>query len=131
MVGPPSGQRTRAAYFLCQTIATAAWWLVVVMSPEWRKWFAFGDDGRSLWPFLPADLVFWCAGSLALSYGEWCRASWTPALRLVVCGGLGCSVLHAAALATLCGAGWVGVLFMFVALGVTVWLTWSATWFRS
>lgn len=124
---PPIGRTVRAAYFVVQALATVVWWLAVCVSPEWRAWFAFGDDVRSLWSFLPGDLVFWFVGSLAVGHGEWHGNGWTSPLRWVLCGALASSVLHAAALAALSGAGWPGVLLMAPALGITVCLTWSAT----
>lgn len=78
-------------------------------------------------PFLAADLVFWCLGSLAVAWGEWRRAAWTAALQFVLCGALGGSLLHALVLAARSGAGWSGVLVMLPALVATVWLTWSST----
>lgn len=77
-------------------------------------------------PFLVADLVFWCLGSLAVAWGEWQGATWTASLRSALCGALGCSLLHAVVLAARSGAGWSGVLVMLPALVVTVWLTWSS-----
>ena len=78
-------------------------------------------------PFLAADIVFWCLGSWAAAWGEWRRAAWAVALRFVLCGALGGSLLHAAVLAARSGAGWSGVLVMLPALVATVWLTWSST----
>ena len=118
----PSG-----AYFALQGIATLGWWTLVAASPAWRRWFAFGDDGASLVPFLAADLVFWCLGSLAVAWGEWRRAAWTAALRFVLCGALGGSLLHALVLAARSGAGWSGVLVMLPALVATVWFAWYST----
>jgi hypothetical protein len=117
----------RAAYFSLQAATTIVWWLLITTSSDWRSRFAFGDDGELLWSFLPSDLVFWCLGSLAVAYGEWRGETWTPALRWVVCGALGCTVLHSAGLATLTGAGWIGVWLMLAAFIVTFWLAWSAT----
>lgn len=131
MAFPTNDRRVRAGYFVLQALATLGWWLVITASPEWRAWFAFGDDGRSLWSFLPGDLLFWCTGSLAVGHGEWHGCRWTAGACGVLCGALACSVLHAATLATLSGAGWYGVLLMLPALGITCWLAWSARCSRS
>jgi hypothetical protein len=116
----------RSGYFALQGAATLAWWTLLAVSPSARRWFAFGDAGDSLLPFLPADIVFWCAGSWAAAQSEWSGARWAPAVRLLLCGGLACSVLHAASLAMLAGAGWPGVVLMLPALAVTWCLTWTA-----
>lgn len=126
-----AGNRIRAVFFVVQALATLAWWLLVAISSGWRAWFAFGDDGGSLWPFLAADLVFWFTGSLAVGHGEWHGNRWTGAARLVLCGAMACSVLHAASLAAISGAGWPGVFLMLPALAATLWLTRSATCSRS
>lgn len=117
----------RAAYFLLQAAATIVWWLLIATSSKWRLWFAFGDDSDLLWSFLPSDLVFWCLGSLAVAFGEWRNARWTHALRWVVCGAMGYTVLHCATLASMTGAGWIGVWLMLAAFCVTFWLAWSVT----
>lgn len=110
-------------YFAVQGVATAAWWAVISASPTWRTWFAFGDDGASLLPFFPADLLFWCLGSLAAAWGIWAEAAWAGAVRWLVAGAMCGSVLHAAAVACLVGAGWPGVLVMAVACVATGWFT--------
>jgi len=117
-----AGNRIRAAYFLLQAVATLGWWLLIAVSPGWRAAFAFGDDGGSLRPFLAADLVFWCAGSLAVGHGEWHGNRWTGPARLLLCGAMTSSVLHAASLAIISGAGWPGVVLMLPALITTLWL---------
>ena len=114
-------------FFTFQGVATLAWWIVIVASPAWRRRFAFGDDGGSLIPFVAADLVFWCLGSLAAAWGAWRGAAWAAAVRFVLSGALGSSLLHAAALAVRSGAGWPGVLLMLPALVTTVWLAWPCT----
>jgi len=121
-----AGNRIRAVYFVIQAVATLAWWLLIAVSPRWRAAFAFGDDGASLWPFLAADLVFWCAGALAVGHGEWHGNRWTGPARLLLCGAMTCSVLHSASLAAISGAGWLGAFFMLPALVTTLWLTRSA-----
>jgi len=114
----------RVAYFACQGVATLIWWALVGGSPAVRRWFAFGDDGTSLMPFLPADLVMWAGGSLVAAWGDWIGAAWTAPLRHVVFGAMACSVLHALALAMLSRGGWPGVLLMTPALVCTAWFTW-------
>lgn len=123
--------RIRAVYFVIQALGTLAWWVLIAASPGWRAWFAFGDDGESLRLFLAADLIFWCGGSLAVGHGEWHGNRWTGPARLVLCGAMACSVLHAASLAAISGAGWPGVFLMLPALMATLWLTRSATCSRS
>lgn len=127
MVSLPISRSVRSAYFVIQALTTLAWWMAVSMSPSWRMWFAFGDDGLSLRSFLPGDLVFWVVGSLAVGHGEWHGNAWTASLRWVLCGALACSVLQAASLAAISGSGWPGVLLMLPALVFTLRLTWSAT----
>jgi hypothetical protein len=117
----------RAAYFLVQAAMSIAWWLLIATSTVWMSRFAFGDDGDLLWSFLPSDFVFWCLGSLAVAVGEWRKAAWTSAVRWVVCGAMGCSVLHCAGLASMASAGWIGVRMMLAAFCITFWLAWSAT----
>jgi hypothetical protein len=115
------------AYFICQGVATLAWWGLIAASPVWRRRFAFGDDGASIAAFLPADIVFWCIGSLAAAWGEWRGSAWTATVRHVLCGAIGCSVAHAATLAYMASAGWPGVFLMLPAFGLTVWWTWRAS----
>lgn len=131
MAPPPARRTVRAAYFVMQALATVAWWLAIGVSPKWRAFFFFGDDGRSLWSFLPGDLAFWCVASLAVGHGEWHGNGWTAPLRWMLCGAMASSVLHAAAQAGISGAGWLGVFLMLPPFAVTVWLTWSATCSRA
>jgi hypothetical protein len=126
MAGDRRGLPSSTVYFICQGAVTLAWWGLVAAAPAWRRWFAFGDDGASLRPFLAADLVFWVVGSWLAAWGEWRGAAWAATVRAVLCGGIACSVLHATALALAAGAGWSGVLLMLAALGLTAWFTWRS-----
>ncbi len=124
-VGLPSpGARWRAACYTCQASATLAWWGGVAMSPTWRGMFAFGDDGRSLLPFLPGDLVFWILASLLAARAEWTAAPARRSMRLVIAGAVGCSFVTAAGAAACVGSGWAGVLLMAPAVVMTTWLAW-------
>lgn len=114
-------------YFVAQAVATLAWWALMAWSPEWRRWFAFGDDGASLWAFFPTDILFWCGGSLAAAMGAWWRTRWAMPVACVLCGAIAASVLHAATLASQARAGWPGVLLMVPALALTLFFTWHST----
>ena len=116
-----------AVYFAVQAVATLAWWAVIAWSPAWRRWFAFGDDGASLWTFFPADLLCWCVGSLAAAWGDWRRSSWSRSIAWAVSGAITASVLQAATLALHTLAGLPGVLLMAPALVLTVFFTWRST----
>jgi hypothetical protein len=115
-----------ALFFALQGVATLAWWALIAWSPAWRRWFAFGDDGASLWMFFPSDMLFWCAGSLAVAWGMWRRKPWAATLAWVLCGAIAASVLHAATLAMHARAGWSGVLLMVHALILTVFFAWNS-----
>lgn len=114
----------RAAYFACQGVATLTWWLLIAVSPTWRRWFAFADDGASLLQFLPGDLTFWVLGSFLAAWGESIRAPWRHAVRHALGGAIACSLVHAASVATIAGAGFGGVLLMMPAVLLTGWLSW-------
>ncbi len=116
----------RAAYFTFQAVATLSWWSLVAVSPAWRLLFAFGDDGRSLLPFLPGDMIFWLFGSLLAARAEWTAAPGRRAVRLVLGGAVAGSFVHAAAAAACAEGGWSGVLLMAPAVLVTGWLAWCA-----
>lgn len=114
----------RAGYFAVQAFASLTWWLLVATNPACRRWFAFGDDGRSLLPFLPGDVLFWMVGSCIAAWGERSGAPWRGAVRHAVGGGVACSLVHAAAAAVISGTGYAGVLLMLPAVAMTVWLAW-------
>lgn len=114
-------------YFVIQAVATLAWWTLIAWSPEWRRWFAFGDDGASLWTFFPSDMLLWCGGSLATAVGAWLRAPWAMPVACALCGAIAASVLHAATLAAQSRDGWPGVLLMVPALLLTLFFTWHST----
>jgi len=75
----------------------------------------------------PSDMLFWCAGSLAVAWGMWRRKPWAATLAWVLCGAIAVSVLHAATLAMHARAGWSGVLLMVPALILTVFFAWHST----
>lgn len=127
MVFLRSGVAAASGYFFVQGVATLGWWVVMASSLEWRRWFAFGDDGASLWAFLPADILVWCVGSLAAAWAVRRRTPWAAPLVWALCGGIAASVLHAVALAVQTRAGWLGVLVMVPALVLTVFFAWHST----
>lgn len=127
MVFLRSGVAAASGYFFVQGIATLGWWALMASSSDWRRWFAFGDDGASLWTFLPADILLWCGGSLVASWAVWHRKPWAVSLTWALCGAIAASVLHAAALAVQARAGWPGVLLMVPALFLTVFFAWHST----
>ena len=127
----PVGNRGWAAYHLLQAFATLGWWSAVATSPQVRSTFAFGDDGASLWQFLPADLLFWCGGSLLVAAAAWSGRSWAGAASLVLWGAVGCSWVHAAALAWHSGAGWAGVVLMAIAVAMTARSAWCLSGWRA
>lgn len=96
-------------------------------SPAWRIWFAFGDDGASLQAFFPADMVFWCGGSVVAAVGVWRRTRWALPVACSLCGAIAASVFHAAAFAAQSRAGWPGVLLMVPALILTIFFAWYST----
>ena len=116
-----------AGYFVAQAVATLAWWALMAWSPGWRRWFAFGDDGASLWVFFPTDMLLWFGGSLVAATGFRRRAPWALPVACVVCGAIAASVLHAAMLAAQSRAGWPGVLLMLPALSLTLFFAWHST----
>jgi hypothetical protein len=118
------GSRWRAAYFALQGLATLAWWLLIAVSPTWRRWFAFADDGASLLQFLPGDLIFWVLGSFLAAWAELIGASWQRGVRHAVGGAVACSLVHAMSVAALAGAGFRGVILMTPAVLLTGWLSW-------
>jgi hypothetical protein len=127
----PAGHRGWAAYHLLQAVATVSWWSAVAMSPDVRRAFAFGDDGASLWQFLPSDLLFWCGGSLLVAAAAWGGHRWAGVASLVLLGAVGCSWVHAVALAWHSGAGWAGVVLMAVALTMTARSAWCLSGWRA
>jgi hypothetical protein len=120
----PAGSRGWAAYHLLQALATLGWWTAVATSPQVRTVFAFGDDGASLWQFLPADLLFWCGGSLAVAVAAWSGRRWAGAASWVLLGAVGCSWAHSVALAWQARAGWSGVALMAIAVAMTARSAW-------
>ena len=126
-----SSERSRdllsIGYFVIQSVATLGWWALIAWSPDWRRWFAFGDDGASLWAFFPTDILFWCGGSLAAAMGAWWQTRWEMPVACILCGAIAASVLHAATLAAQARAGWPGVLLMVPALALTLFFTWHST----
>ncbi len=127
----PAGNRGWAAYHLLQASATLGWWTAVAMSPQVRRAFAFGDDGASLWQFLPADLLFWCGGSLTVAVAAWSGRRWAGAASLVLLGAVGCSWAHSAALAWQARAGWTGVVLMAIAVVMTARSAWCLSGWRA
>jgi|GEM_PF-5495940 len=125
----PAGSRGWAAYHLLQAAATLAWWMAVATSPQVRQSFAFGDDGASLWQFLPGDLLFWCGGSLVVAAAAWRGCGWAGAASLVLLGGIGASWVHAGTLAWQASVGWSGVVLMAIAVAMTARSAWCL--FRS
>lgn len=127
----PASSRGWAAYHLLQAAATLVWWTAVATSPQVRRAFAFGDDGESLWQFLPGDLLFWCGGSLAVAAAAWRGCGWEGAASLVLFGGIGSSWVHAGTLAWQARAGWTGVVLMAIAVGMTARSAWCLSRSRS
>lgn len=123
---PVASAAWRAGYFAAQAGATLAWWMLIAVAPACRRWFAFGDDGRSLLPFLPGDVLFWVIGSCIAACGERSGAPWRNAVRHAVGGGMACSLVHAAGAAAIAGAGFGGVLLMLPAVALTLWLAWCS-----
>ncbi len=120
----PTAGRAWAAYHLVQAAATLGWWTAVATSPQVRGTFAFGDDGSSLWPFLPGDLLFWCGGSLIVAATVWSGCACAGSASLVLLGAVSCSWVHAAALAWQSRAGWTGVVLMAIAVAMTARSAW-------
>lgn len=126
---PP--RRGWAAYHLLQAVATVVWWTAVAASPTVRRTFAFGDDGTSLWQFLPADLVFWCGGSLVVAAAAWSGRRMAAPASLVLLGAVGSSWVHSAALAWHSRAGWAGVVLMAIAVAMTARSAWCLSGWRA
>ena len=127
----PAGSRGWAAYHLLQAVATLVWWATVATSPQVRRAFAFGDDGESLWQFLPADLLFWCGGSLVVAAAAWRGWACAGAASLVLLGAVSCSWMHSVALARQSCAGWTGVVLMAIAVAMTARSAWCLSRFRA
>ncbi len=114
------------ALLVLQAVVVLAWWAVMFLYPEAREPFkATGAPDSTLLGYLPADLIFYVAGSLLAAYGLARRKSWGWPLLCVVAGACAYAALYNWGIVLLGGGALFAALFMtpsMVALPFFSWL---------
>jgi hypothetical protein len=114
------------ALLIVQAVVVLAWWAVMLLYPAARELFkATGAPDATLLGYLPADLIFYVAGSLLAAYGLARREAWGWPVLCVVTGGVVYAALYNWGIVLFGGGALFAALFMtpsMLALPAFVWL---------
>jgi protein-S-isoprenylcysteine O-methyltransferase Ste14 len=103
-------------YFALQGFAVIAWWLILLLMPQSRIYFALEKTSEtSLLAFWLADLIFLAIGSLALSFLCFRESKMLTYVLWLVVGAFGYATIYCLAFAMLTDIGWLGVVMMSIA----------------
>ena len=104
-------------YFLAQGIAVAAWWLMLALRPETRRYFQLEAGSQtSLIAFWLPDAAFIAAGSIAAAVLIYTRSRYDTSAMWLVTGGVSYAAVYTFSFAMMTDAGWIGVVMMFPAM---------------
>ncbi len=117
-------RKLTAPYFALQALAVLAWWLVLWLYQESRRFFMPpNSDEVFLLAFCLPDLALIVIGSLAASFLTWReKAAASVALWLVI-GSLGYATLYCLALSLFTNSAWISVVMMAASFGASLILT--------
>lgn len=106
-------RRTAAIYFALQSIAVAAWWLLLFFVPASRAVFRMGEDSdAALLAFWLPDLLLLAVGSLAAGAFCFFDSKLIFAAAWFVCGAVSYAALYCLSFAFLTDSGWLGATLM-------------------
>lgn len=102
------------------------WWAALLVAPAVRARFELdrGNHGV-LNAFLLGDLVVLLGGSLLGAAGVRRDQAWAFAAVAVTTGAAGYATLYLAAWVAQGGSGWLGLVPMVPATGITAWIAWQ------
>lgn len=108
--------RSASVYFALQSIAVAAWWILLFFVPTLRVHFQMGDSETILLAFWLPDLFLLILGSLAASVFCFLVIKFASIAAWFVVGAISYAALYCLAFALLSDSGWLGVTLMFSAM---------------
>lgn len=106
-------RRLCTSYYLLQGIGTLAWWIFLLADHE--RFALFFPRSSDPLGFLPPDMLFFGAGSLACADAVANRRAWRRPIVWIVAGGVAYPTVLTATQALRSDSGWLGGLFMIVA----------------
>lgn len=103
-------------YFAVQGVAVIAWWILLFVVPDSRKYFQMGESETTLLAFWLPDLFLLAVGSLAVSAFVWFENRFTGVAVWFVVGTISYATFYCLAFAMMTDSGWLGVVLMFPAM---------------
>ncbi len=112
--------RTAAAsYYLIQGLAVIGWWMLLIIRPDTRKWFALESGSlTSLWAFWLPDLSIIGPLSLLAAILVSQRNRYATSAMWLVTGAVSYATLYTLAIVMMTDHGWLGAVLM---LPATLW----------
>ena len=110
-------RRSAAIYYLIQGIAVFAWWGMLFLRPETRRFFVLEAQSElSLLAFFPADIFFLAFGSVVVAALCATDHEYKKIGAWFVTGGMSYSAVTCFSYTTLTDHGWLGVALMLPAM---------------
>jgi protein-S-isoprenylcysteine O-methyltransferase Ste14 len=108
--------RSASVYFALQSVAVAAWWILLYFVPASRVYFQMGDSETVLLAFWLPDLFLLALGSFVASVGCFLGNKFASIAAWFVVGAISYAAFYCLAFALLSDTGWLGVTLMFPAM---------------
>lgn len=103
-------------YFAFQSVAVLAWWALLLLVTDSRKYFQMGDNENILLAFWLPDLFLLGVGSLCVSLICLLESNFLQIAMWFVVGTISYSSFYCLAFALMTDTGWLGVVLMFPAM---------------
>jgi protein-S-isoprenylcysteine O-methyltransferase Ste14 len=108
--------RSASVYFGLQSIAVAAWWILLFCVPASRAHFQMGDSETVLLAFWLPDLFLLAFGSFVAGIFCFFENKFASIAAWFVVGAVSYAALYCLAFALLSDMGWLGITLMFPAM---------------
>jgi protein-S-isoprenylcysteine O-methyltransferase Ste14 len=112
-------EKSASIYFAFQGVAVLAWWILLLIKPNFRQLFQMGDNENILWAFWLPDLFLLVVGSLILSFLIAVGHKFMPVVLWFTVGAFSYTAFYCFSFALLTDTGWLGVVAMFPAMIVS------------
>src|SRR5687768_9452171 len=108
--------RSASVYYGLQSIAVAAWWILLFFVPASRVHFQMSDSETILLAFWLPDLLLLALGSFVASIFCFFENKFASIAAWFVVGAISYAALYCLAFALSSDTGWLGVTLMFPAM---------------